>query len=413
MEYKRTHDPTQQRDPVHEKWQELMQQRQSIDASEENLVLQLIEEKNAALNRLKEMEFDNWTMRSTLVQLRQESEDAMKELAAVKNNQTILVCLIDGDGAIFSQEYLKQGDHGGRRAAETLVNGLYNYARLNIEPFPSGVKIIASIFLAKSGLESVLERTGICSPDEFSLFLKGFTQAHPLFNVVDVGSGKEHADHKIREHLDLYIRNPQVLKIFFGGAHDNGYMGNLAAAQTTGQTNKLVILKSYSYIAREIQSLNLPILEIPGLFLPNKLPPLFPNITPSGQYSSMFLYSTPVERDRSESPKSTGSPKKQHSKLGRPQTANSKKRHPAPCNFKYLGGGCTNKACPFGHDYDLPEEEIEAMRQSALKAPCRYANEDKPCPNIKCHLGHKCPRGPKCEFYARGQCKFTGKDMHL
>jgi hypothetical protein len=66
--------------------------------------------------------------------------------------------------------------------------------------------------------------------------------------------------------------------------------------------------------------------------------------------------------------------------------------HPAPCNFKYLGGGCTNKVpfhhvsvhnsyveypqnCPFGHDYDLPEEELEAMRQTALKAPCRYANE--------------------------------------
>jgi hypothetical protein len=78
-----------------------MKQRQSIDALEESqylgirrieqsiirvkdLVLQLIEEKNAAIQRLKEMEFDNWTMRSTLVQLRQESEEAMKELATVK-----------------------------------------------------------------------------------------------------------------------------------------------------------------------------------------------------------------------------------------------------------------------------------------------------------------------------------------
>jgi hypothetical protein len=175
------------------------------------------------------------------------------------------------------------------------------------------------------------------------MFLKGFTQAHPLFNVIDVGAGKEHADHKIREHLDLYIRNPQVLKIFFGGkstfaviysqvfnketgAHDNGYMGNLAAAQTNGQTNKLVILRSYSHVAREIHSLKLPSLEIPGLFLPTKLPPLFPNTVPSGQYAPTLPYPMPPERDRSESPKSIGSPKKQHSKLGRTYTGNTKKR---------------------------------------------------------------------------------------
>jgi hypothetical protein len=58
---------------------------------------------------------------------------------------------------------------------------------------------------------------GVCTSEELSAFFKGFVQAHPLFDVIDVGVGKEKADHKLREHLDLFLRNPQTTKIFFGG----------------------------------------------------------------------------------------------------------------------------------------------------------------------------------------------------
>jgi len=37
------------------------------------------------------------------------------------------------------------------------------------------------------------------------------------------------------------------------------------------------------------------------------------------------------------------------------------------------------QTCPFGHDYDLPPEEVEVMRQAALKAPCRFANDSALC----------------------------------
>ena len=58
---------------------------------------------------------------------------------------------------------------------------------------------------------------GVCSGEELTAFFKGFVQAHPTFDIIDVGSGKEKADHKIREHLDVFLRNPQVNKVFFGG----------------------------------------------------------------------------------------------------------------------------------------------------------------------------------------------------
>lgn len=148
-------------------------------------------------------------------------------------------------------------------------------------------------------------------------------------------------------------------------------MGTLAAAQTTGHMKKLVILRSYTYVAREIHNLQIPSTEIPGLFLPNKLPALFGGATPSRHYTPL---PTPPLQNDSHLPhtapdglKPPASPKKHHAKPVRSRFSDSgtnrkqeKKRadsftvgsrpgltcllgHPAPCNFKYLGAGCTNK----------------------------------------------------------------------
>ena len=50
-----------------------------------------------------------------------------------------------------------------------------------------------------SGLADYLFRIGsIESTADFFAFAGGFTQHQPLFDFVDVGSGKERADHKLR-----------------------------------------------------------------------------------------------------------------------------------------------------------------------------------------------------------------------
>jgi len=81
---------------------------------------------------------------------------------------------------------------------------------------------------------------------------------------------KTHA-HLRLDHLDILIRIPQVYKIFFAGSHDNGYVHVLASIQTVGYLDKLVILRSYTDVARQIESLNIPVYEIPDLFLKEKL----------------------------------------------------------------------------------------------------------------------------------------------
>ncbi|KAG8818182.1 hypothetical protein FRC17_010911 [Serendipita sp. 399] len=262
-------------------------QRMKTTLREQDQLFTEIALKNAELEkRTKELEYENWQLRSIIDNLKKTAKTTdmkYRELEATidvlkvehenfQSENPLVVCLLDGDGCIFAEEYLKQGHDGGALAAEQLSRAVTKYLRANVERSYPGAKIVTMVFLSKTGMESVLYRNGICRPDEFGAFMNGFGGAHPLFSVVDVGTGKEAADHKLRgKHLETFTKLPQTVKVFFGGGHDNGYYGTLAALQTLGHRNKLVIVQSYSQIGREISALKLPLLDIPGLFMSEKL----------------------------------------------------------------------------------------------------------------------------------------------
>lgn len=71
--------------------------------------------------------------------------------------------------------------------------------------------------------------------------------------------------------LESEIRLPQTDSIIFGGCHDNGYVPALRSHITSGFRNKIILLQGYDEIAAGISGLNLPLLTIPGLFLPEKI----------------------------------------------------------------------------------------------------------------------------------------------
>lgn len=73
------------------------------------------------------------------------------------------------------------------------------------------------------------------------------------------------------ECLRVFTRFPQTSRVFFGGAHDNGYTSTLNYVSNEGFHHKLTILRGYKDFAAELKSLNLPYLDIPGLFMTEKL----------------------------------------------------------------------------------------------------------------------------------------------
>ncbi|KAI8198975.1 hypothetical protein KHU50_008211 [Colletotrichum sp. SAR 10_65] len=155
-------------------------------------------------------------------------QDHARDQMIGESNPFVFV-IIDGDGAVFQDMLLKAGADGGSQAGYLLHNEIMNYVS---EAYPQAASqdwsVMVQIVLNLDGLAKKLHACGIISNTAaertLSDFGRGFGRAQPLFSFIDVGSGKESADHKIRETLRLMVRINQCKHIFFGPCHDNGYL---------------------------------------------------------------------------------------------------------------------------------------------------------------------------------------------
>ncbi|WOO76924.1 uncharacterized protein LOC62_01G000537 [Vanrija pseudolonga] len=199
------------------------------------------------------------------------------------------VVLIDGDGLIFQDEHLRKGFAGGQQAARALVASLPKLAggvfvSTSSAPSPRSDStdeapthelgaVVVNVFVNKSGLGHALLRAGsIPSWSVYDAFWLGFSAAHDLFSVIDVGHGKEATDAKVREHLKLYTSNRQCGTIFLGASHDNSYTTVLQSLETTTPLmSKLVILKGYSDLAHGLKQYADRAVTVPDLFRTTRL----------------------------------------------------------------------------------------------------------------------------------------------
>ncbi|KAH9849783.1 hypothetical protein C2E23DRAFT_736548 [Lenzites betulinus] len=371
-----------------------------------------------------------------------------RSIGALKEDNPLILCLIDGDGNIFSADLIKQGQAGGRQAAMLLTKGLTDHLA-SIDPTeasaPGRGQVWLTIYCNKSGLVETLLANAMCTVEEFEAFVLGFNQSSPLFSIVDVGNGKEAADSKIKECLRVFTRFPQTAKVFFGGAHDNGYTSTLNLLQNEGLLDKVILLKGYKDLAHEISNLSLPQLEIDGVFITKKL---YTNGTKkaaaAAAAAAVALKPVAATSSNTSSPKSVNSPKpakqsalqnvqdaeKTRSKAGTPvSSASSSKgtaakvprpldptqplhrQKPPPCNFHYLAR-CTNgDHCRYEHNYPLTPEQVTELRVNAKKWPCPAVNNGNRCAlGDLCIMNHYCPKGPKCLFRKQGKCKFVGSN---
>ena len=98
--------------------------------------------------------------------------------------------LIDGDGMIFDDRLVQNGEAGGREAAGLLWNAVMLYSQPD-EELPSDFKIVTRVYANLKGLGDVCTRSGITStPSMIEDFARGFTGSKQLFDFVDVGVGK-------------------------------------------------------------------------------------------------------------------------------------------------------------------------------------------------------------------------------
>lgn len=130
-----------------------------------------------------------------------------QDFSALKNsvaNNCFVQVLIDGDGAYFHDVFLEDGSAGGAKAASLL----HTYIKKHVESLYPGsdLPIMVNMYTSLGGIAGKLTQLGVLrSPAAINDFVRGFNTSQDLFHIVDVGSGKERADHKIRGLFQLLV----------------------------------------------------------------------------------------------------------------------------------------------------------------------------------------------------------------
>ncbi|PVI01982.1 hypothetical protein DM02DRAFT_613295 [Periconia macrospinosa] len=230
-------------------------------------------------------------------------------------NNSFVLALIDGDGVIviintcslfqkcnfaliptqFQDALLHQaaGD-GGSEAASRLQHAIRDHVA-SLYKNSGNWPIMVHMYLSLDKLSQKLASVGLLRhPAELRTFAQSFSINQSLFSIVDVGHGKERADHKIKEMLRTFSDNPTCKHIVFGGCHDAGYLLNLEQYKHDEQkAARITLLESTPALKGFADLTNFPRTRFDGIFRNQSLPdwnPSNPAFAPApaannGQYA--------------------------------------------------------------------------------------------------------------------------------
>jgi len=343
----------------------------------------------------------------------------ISSLGVLKNQNPLILCVIDGDTNVFSQSLLSQGHQGGRQAAQELTKGIAEFlSQEEIQVF-GRLSFWVTVYVNKRELLNNLVGEGLCTADQFEAFTSGLSQASPRFLVVDVGTGKDGADTKIKEYLQTYAHLPQTLRVFFAGGCDNSYVASLRALEHEELLGKVVVLHGANGPAEEIRQLAVPFMQIEGLFMPSS-PSLYVQRRPGpvslvGVNNSVTTHGGLIS-PQSETQSSASTSTQAIAETGGRSIDPTKPLHkqaPPPCNEHYLMKCTKGPNCKYSHEWALTPEQLDILAKNAKKAPCNYLKNGLVCPyGDKCCWGHVCPSGARCFHLSKGKCWFKGDGMH-
>lgn len=124
----------------------------------------------------------------------------IKRLNDRAEDHPFVLALIDGDGCIFHDRLLKMAADGGAEAAHQLLQDIKNV--LQDKDVNPSCTVKVEIYVSLEDLSRKLALVGILNTaGDMNIFVHAFNLAQPLFSIVDVGRGKERADHKIKGTL--------------------------------------------------------------------------------------------------------------------------------------------------------------------------------------------------------------------
>lgn len=180
-------------------------------------------------------------------------EELRKSHDILKNSNPYVAVLIDGDGLLFKEEFIRQGVEGGKRAASALRAAIASLAENIIRDLPSNIEVVATVYANLNGLTGAMRRAGwVDGADVLKEFTLGFTQTKASFDFIDVGYGKERADSKLRGATSWHLKNSNCKLLALGVSHDSGYAPFLDEIVNFGQTRDRIVLLEGSPTVAEL-----------------------------------------------------------------------------------------------------------------------------------------------------------------
>ena len=165
-------------------------------------------------------------------------------------------------------------------------------------------RIMVRVYANILGLSKVLARVGMVGHEARSLasFTSAFNRAQDLFDFVDAAEKKEGSDFKIRgkhcgsrvlskialhslylltidlksEIFRMFVELNQCRHIYFAGCHDTGFGSMLTPYR--GRGDRITLIKAASF-HRDFEDLDLPIRELPSVFMSTPLGATKPALT--------------------------------------------------------------------------------------------------------------------------------------
>ncbi|KAF2239045.1 hypothetical protein EV356DRAFT_528925 [Viridothelium virens] len=189
--------------------------------------------------------------RKYLLQSAEDREKGLKahisELQSRLKLAPFVLVLIDLDGLLFSNDFLREGDSGGLRAANDLHDRVLEYAQSVFTDLPSECTVLARFYGRMDNLGSWLLRNRI-SPSilRFVEFCQGLMRGNKLFDMIDTGSVWFGADDKIPELLNLHLHNTHCRGIFFGGPRTAAYVQMLERIGEQNMQHRVTLVEAPS-----------------------------------------------------------------------------------------------------------------------------------------------------------------------
>ncbi|KAH8200805.1 hypothetical protein TruAng_005042 [Truncatella angustata] len=365
---------------------------QSLDLTQE-----LLEKLSYTETALKQTELDLDNEREARRRL-QEEVKANSEWKEQQERRPFIVAVIDADADdyVFRYEYIGQGEKGGENAADALLAAMQQYVR-ELVGVPNNVDILVRAFADVRKLGKALVRGGrLQNAEQLKEFAAGFSNRQALFDFIDIGTGKERADHKIR-----------------ACGHDKGYAPFLGDLVSDQQVAQRITLLEGSPFPKVIQDLGLKKVRFSSVFNKAMLPTVRPRMSgqswsgvmtanrsigaepgvPLGPMMPFTGYHNPRAKSSRLVPISKG---ENGRRLDRPLQIDDatveRIKKGALCYYLYLRGECVSGKCRRNHTFrqDLSDDEFDALWSLARKHGWCYESQkaDSDCSDEMCVYRH-------------------------